>query len=242
MQLLLIGCEVIQRELRKALALSPNKVDVHFLSMGLHALGARSMQAALQQEIDCVTRPYDAIVLGYGLCGNGLAGLQARSIPLVLPRAHDCITLLMGSRYDYKEYFQNNPGVYFRSLGWIEHGGELEPLFRSRNGAGFTLEGLIEQYGEDNGRYLFEELTRYRQNYTKLTFIETGAEPDKRFESRARSEAADRGWKFEIYKGNLGLFVRLLAGRWEDDFLIIPPGHRIAVCHDEKIIKAEKVE
>jgi hypothetical protein len=31
------------------------------------------------------------VVLAYGLCGGATAGLRAGSIPLVVPRAHDCI-------------------------------------------------------------------------------------------------------------------------------------------------------
>ena len=126
---------------------------------------------------------YDAIALGYGLCGNGLAGVEARSIPLVLPRAHDCITLLMGSRTRFESYFQDHPGVYYRSAGWVERGADLEPLARNQTGMGFTLDALIERYGEDNGRFLYEELTRYQQTYQQLTFIETGIEPDDRFEN-----------------------------------------------------------
>ena len=47
---------------------------------------------------------------------------------LVLPRAHDCITLLMGSRSEFESYFQDHPGVYYRSTGWVERGADLEPL------------------------------------------------------------------------------------------------------------------
>jgi len=78
-------------------------VDARFLSKGLHDRGARVMRAGLQAAIDeaeADAEKYDALALGYGLCGNGLAGLEARSVPLVLPRAHDCITLLMGSRIE----------------------------------------------------------------------------------------------------------------------------------------------
>ena len=57
------------------------------------------MQERLQ---DAVIRSdkagYEAILFGYALCGNGLLGLTAFTVPLVIPRAHDCITLLLGSR------------------------------------------------------------------------------------------------------------------------------------------------
>ena len=123
--------------------------------------------------------------------------MEARSIPLVLPRAHDCITLLMGSRSRFETYFQDHPGVYYRSTGWVERGADLEPLARNQTGMGFTLDALIERYGEDNGTFLYEELTRYQQTYQQLTFIETGIEPDDRFETEARAEAVEKGWKFE---------------------------------------------
>jgi hypothetical protein len=245
MRILLIGCEVIIRELSDAITRSPHVVDARFLSKGLHDRGARTMREALQSAIDEAeshAEKYDAIALGYGLCGNGLAGLEARSIPLVLPRAHDCITLLMGSRSRFERYFQDHPGVYYRSTGWIERGADLEPLARTQTGVGYTLDALIERYGEENGRFLYEELTRYRQTYRQLTFIETGIEPDGRGEEEARAEAIEKGWTFEKVRGDLGLFRRLLAGGWdESDYLVVPPGHRIAARPDQGIVAAESV-
>ena len=41
---------------------------------------------------------YEAILLGYARCNDGLVGVTARDIPLVIPRAHDCITFFFGSR------------------------------------------------------------------------------------------------------------------------------------------------
>ncbi len=125
MRLLLLGCGLLLRELSDAIVRSPHLVDARFLPAGLHDTGAKSMRQRLQQEIDSPeASDYDAIVLGYGLCGMGTAGLKARGVRLVVPRAHDCITLLMGSREKYSEYFNANNGVYFRSVGWMERGRE----------------------------------------------------------------------------------------------------------------------
>jgi hypothetical protein len=245
MRILLIGCEVLIRELCDAIVRSPHVVDARFLTKGLHDRGARVMREGVQAAIDeAETRAgkYDAIALGYGLCGNGLAGVQARSIPLVLPRAHDCITLLMGSRARFESYFQDHPGVYYRSTGWVERGGDLEPLARTETGTGYTLDALVERYGEDNGRFLYEELTRYRRTYQQLTFIETGLEPDGRFEAEARAEAAEKGWRFEKVRGDLELFRGLLSGSWDDArYLVVPPGHRIAARPDQDIVAIERI-
>ena len=207
----------------------------------------RNAGAGLQAAIDeaeelTPAKVSDAIALGYGLCGNGLAGLEARSVPLVLPRAHDCITLLMGSRIEFERYFQDHPGVYYRSTGWVERGADLEPLARTQSGMGYTLDALIERYGEDNGRFLYDELTRYQQAYTQMTFIETGIEPDGRCEAEARVEATEKGWRFEKVRGDLGLFRGLLAGAWDEvSFLVVPPGHRIVARPDQNIVAAERI-
>jgi hypothetical protein len=242
MRILLIGCEVILRELCEAVIRSPHHVDMQFLSKGLHDRGARAMRTELQAQIDAADPSrHDAIALGYGLCGNGLAGLVARSIPLVLPRAHDCIALLMGDRRRFDSYYREHPGTFYRSSGWIERGMDLVPLAREQTGLGYSLDELIERYGEDNGRFLFEEFTRYQQNYQHMAFIETGIEPDGRFEDLARDEAARRAWRFEKVGGNLDLFRRLLAGEWDErDFLVVAPGRRIAACYDDRIVAAEK--
>ena len=242
MRFKLIGCEVLYRELCDAVARAPHAVDVEFLPKGLHDRGGAGMRAELQRRIDAVDGgAYSTVLLGYALCGNGLEGLVARSLPLVAPRAHDCIALLLGSRRRYQEYFDAHPGVYYRSTGWLERGSTLEQLAQRRTGAGYQLEGLVRQYGEENGRYLFDELNRYQQAYTQLTFIETGLEPDGRFEDEARREARERGWSFEKLAGSPRLFRALVAGDWNpDEFLVVEPGWRIAARYDDAIIRAER--
>src|SRR5690242_10951543 len=215
MRLRLISCEVLYREMCDALAHSPHQVDVQFLSKGLHDLGGKAMRLELQKQIDQVTADsYDAVLMGYALCGNGLHGLEARSIPVVAPRAHDCIALLMGSRERYAEYFEANPGTYFRSTGWLERGNGLQQLSIGRNPTGATLAELIERYGEENGRYLFEEFTRYQQHYQQLTYIESGLEADESFEQQAREEAQRKGWAFAKLHGSLHWLRQLVNGDW----------------------------
>jgi hypothetical protein len=233
----LIGCEVICRELCHGLARSPFAVDAEFLPKALHDLGGAAMRRRLQQLIDAVDPArYEAILLGYALCGNGAAGLEARAVPVVIPRAHDCIALLMGSAERYSEYFDSHPGVYYRSIGWLERGEDLQPF---TPGAAHTLQALVDKYGEDNGRYLYEQLTAYQQNYTQLTYIRTGLEPDDRFEKQAKAEAHRRGWNYEPFQGHLGIFERLLGGDWnEREFLVVAPGKRVQVRYDGSIFAA----
>lgn len=243
MRLKLISCEILYREMCAVVARSPHQVDVEFLPKGLHDIGGAGMCERLQAAVDKVDASlYEAILLGYALCGNGVAGLRARAIPIVLPRGHDCITLFLGSRRRYEDYFQNNPGVYFKTTGWIERGQNLEQLglTREKTGVGMSYEELVAKYGEDNAQYLWEQLGGYTKNYRKLTYIEMGIEPDGRFEAATRREAAERNMEFEKVRGDMRLIEKLVSGDWDpEEFLVVPPGHRIVARYDESIVGIE---
>ncbi|MCL2624966.1 MAG: DUF1638 domain-containing protein, partial [Planctomycetaceae bacterium] len=170
--------------------------------------------------------------------------------PLVIPRAHDCITLFLGNKQRYEDYFFANTGTYFKTTGWIERGDHLmqyssqqaggETVAGSRQtveeGAGVRDQGagkrltfaqMVERYGEDNAKYLWEQLVGM-PHYKQMTFIEMGIEPDDRFEQKARNEAAKHGWNFEKIAGSMTLFENLVNGHWpEEDFLVVQPGESI---------------
>jgi len=245
MRLKLIACEILYREICAVVARSTNQVDVEFMPKGLHDLGQAAMHARLAEALASVDETaYDAVALGYGLCSNGVVGLRARTIPLVLPRAHDCITLFLGSKQRYHDYFFDHPGVYFKTTGWIERGDQLNQLppesIPIRNSMGQTYEDLVARYGEDNARFLQQQLSDLARNYGQITYIATGVEPDDRFERAARDEAASRGWKFERLEGHLCLLEKLVDGRWdEEDFLVVPPGSVVAAAYDDRIVRPE---
>jgi len=71
------------------------------------------------------------VVLGYGLCGNGLHGLKAGRHTLLAPRADDCIALLLGSYQAYRREFDAEPATYWLSKGWLESGSNPLQEYRS---------------------------------------------------------------------------------------------------------------
>jgi hypothetical protein len=243
-RLRLIACDVLYREICAVVARSPNQVDVEFLPKGLHDRRASEMRHALQQAVDAVdSAAYNAVLMGYGLCGNGLAGLTARTVPLVVPRAHDCITLFLGDRQRYLNYFQRNPGVYYATTGWIERGtrlGDLSQPGLQRYGMAMSHEEMVAKYGEENARFLEEEIDSYKKQYRQYTYIQMGVEPDDRFERFTREAARERGWKFETVCGDMALIEGLVNGPWDDArYLVVEPGWRVVSTYDDGIIAAE---
>ncbi len=246
-RLKLISCEVFFRELTAIVAESPHVVDVQFLQKGLHDIGAVDMLARIQSAVDAVDSSiYEAILMGYGLCNNGLAGLTARSVPIILPRANDCISLFLGSSRRYLNYFQQNPGVYFMTTGWRERGeaaGELRQIsIPEQIGMNCSLEELIAKYGEDNAQYLYETLVDNTQHYSQYTYIDMQHPLDEKYKHETQQEAERRGWRYSCVPGDRQMLFRLINGPWhEDEFLTVFPGQRIKpTFENERIVEAEK--
>lgn len=241
---IVIACAVFAREIYCCCATSKNIIDVILLDQGLHDIGEAGMVAELQKTIDAVeTEKYDSILLGYGLCNNGIRGLQA-PIPLVIPKAHDCITLLMGSKEKYREYFDANPGTYFKSTGWIEqvtHHLSNPDSTTSQMGM-LQYEEYVKLYGEDNAKYLMETLEEGSlKHYTKLTYIDTGVGDFSEYKKAMKEDAAERGWEYEEYLGNMDLIEKMFEGYWDDnDFIVLKPGEKVKPTYDDEIIGAEQ--
>ena len=246
MRLKAIICQVFTREIEHVIARSKHKVDVETISMGLHSQGAE-MHSYLQERVDMADDAgYDAILLGYALCGLGTEGLHAGKTPLVMPRAHDCIGVLMGGHQEFNAYFNEYPAVYFRSPGWVEFQNEgiaLETGFeqeRRKFGERSTLSELVAKYGEENGRFLFEQFNAFRKHYNRLTYISLPVASDENSRSRAQAEAAREGWEFEVVRGTLRMLERLVNGDWDGgDVLLVPPGATVYATMDDRILDAK---
>ena len=238
----LIGCEVLFREACLCAAESKNIIDPEFLTKGLHDMGETRMSESLQKVIDQVDPDkYDAILLCYGLCNNGVSGLRAR-VPMVIPKAHDCITLFLGSKEKYTDYFHNNPGAFFHTSGWLErglNGADGDEALMTQLGIryGDDYDQYAEEYGEENAAYIMEIFGDWTKNYKKFTYINTGVGDAAAYEARSQAEAQERGWEYERIQGDIRLIRALIDGDWnEDDFLVVPPGHEIAASFDEAVM------
>jgi hypothetical protein len=211
-RILVLACEVLAREISRAAAGSPRIVDVELVTQGLHDLEKPGMARELQRRVDAADPGlYDAVALGYALCNNGILGLAARAVPLVVPRAHDCITLLLGSRARYDAVFAAEPGTYFLSPGWLERDRTNLASTSGREnildkmGVTRSYADLVAEYGEENAAFIREELAGGTRHYTRTLYIAPPFPVPEELETAARARNAERGWRFERTEGSLAL-------------------------------------
>lgn len=238
MRLQFIACKVLQKEAYLCAARSKNTVDVVLMEQGLHLYPDKlrcEVQKTLDRTSDIQGRDYDASLLGYGLCSNGITGLSAK-IPIVVPRGHDCITLLLGSKEKYKEYFDSHRGVYWYSPGWIETSTQPGKERYER-----TLREYKEKYGQDNAEYLMNMEQNWMKEYNWAAYIDWGFANSQEEKEYTRHCAEYLGWKYDELKGDQCLMQRFVDGVWnENEFLIIRPGEKITEDVTSKgIIKSQ---
>lgn len=115
-RILVIACATVIEEM---LPLLPPDVGHRILDFGLHT-DPPKLRKALQEAIDESKGRADTILLGYGLCSQGVIGLRANGCTLVVPRVDDCISIFLGSASAYKKQSRSEPGTYYLTKGWIE--------------------------------------------------------------------------------------------------------------------------
>ncbi len=237
MKLKIISCNVFKAELEAVMPGSPHHIDIEFIEIGEHAR-PNSLRLNLQQKIDAAIH-FDAVLLCYGLCGTATAGLTARTVPLVMPRSHDCCGILLGSRKRFEEIFRPMPSTPFASIGFAASGDYYFSDGELTHGDAYAK--LVEQYGEDNARYVWETMhPKLDGRLQPIYFIHTVPAPETVAECRVRAETENR--EFRELDGNLRLLRMLVSGDWPDDeFLTIAPGETVRQAGDwNEIVRAER--
>ena len=231
-----VGCRVMDLEVEALLGNHPNVVHVHWMEQGLHN-DPPQLSNELQKVVREIERDYEeveAIVLIYGSCSRGTENVTTRRCQLVLARAHDCITLLLGSRQVYANYVGKHPGTYWYSPGWNKHhvppGPERYQL---------RLSEYTEKYGKENAEYLMETEQHWFSTYNRATFVHLTIGVTDTDLEYTKACANWLGWQYDELQGDLGLINDLLAGRWDHEhFLVLQPGQSAVLSNDEHVLKA----
>ena len=239
MRLAVIACLVLSREISYEVAISGNSAMTFFLPQGLHNT-PDILRSEIQKKIDEIenysnekrdeNNQFDAIVLGYGLCSNGVSGLKTKSLRLIIPRCDDCIALFMGSQEKYLDYFHKNIGSYYLNAGWMENA-----IIPSKSDRKRRYNEFAEFYGEENAQYLIDQTYGYINNYKNFTYIKSCVFDDANFLEQAKKNAAEFDMPLNVAAADNSFIKKLINGPFSDeDFVVVEPGKTTIPTGDVK--------
>ena len=244
MKIKCLSCKALARVVYHFAATSPHIVDVELFEIGLHN-ETEELYNTLQERLDTVSvEKYDAVVMGYGLCGKALEGIVAPiGLPVIIPRAHDCITLFLGSRSRYQAEFEENTGTYWYSADYVERNSDSNQSTalgaESVDMGASNYDEMVEKYGKENADYLIEVMGGWQQHYNRAAYLAYDFYQSDTAESQARNDARENDWRFDQVAVNLILIKQLLYGDWsQEDFLRLEPGQKLVMANDAGVIRA----
>lgn len=235
----LLICDVFEPELALVTAGASHIVVQKVFEIALHDR-PEVMRGILQQAVTELDARDDieAIVLVYGLCGCGTVGLHAQRHRLVIPRAHDCRAVFLGSKDEFARRQDACPGCYYYTPGW-----NLARRVPGPDRVAFLKESLSERFEPDDVEFLIDSEREMWRSYDTAAFIDLGTAAAAREAAYTQACAQELGWNFEHIQGDLALLRDLIWGPWDDErYQIILPGQQLGHSPDAAILRADPIK
>ncbi len=230
-----VACAVFEAEVRAFATGLSHLVSLTFLPQSLHNEPA-TLNVALRQTVAAIEADTQAevIVLVYGVCSRGIERIPLRRCRMIVPRAHDCITLLLGSKERYRHYQKTNPAIYWYSPGWNARDAVPGPRRHQRLQAEYTA-----KFDEDEAAYLLAMEKELHAPYTTAAYVDLGIGDAATNIAYTQQCACWMGWDFERVSGDPRLLLDLLSGAWDDErFLSVQPRQWIQLSLDDRVIES----
>jgi hypothetical protein len=172
-----------------------------------------------------------------------IVGVTTPHTPLVVPRAHDCMTFFLGSKERYQKTVAARTDTYYYTAGWLE--------CRQRRKAGSMQKGVMiekqanyddwsRRYGEEESRYLQDVMEQWAKTFKHGMLVDFDFSKNLNLAAEVQKICADRGWTFEEVEGDIGLLQRWLDGGWSaEEFQVVRPGEKLIATCDDRIVGAQ---
>lgn len=205
----LLACRTMEKEITWILNHSKCCYDsVRFIRSGMHHV-TESLRREIAVELARI-RDARRVVLGFGACGNALVGITAGDFELIIPKADDCISIMLGS-YKRKQQIQEQGMAYFLTQGWMDSEVNIYKEYLS----------TVEKYGKEMADIIYEEILG---QYRNLAVIDTKIGGYRKILKETEIMSKELHLHLLPVEGDLSYLERLLMGPWdESEFLRINP-------------------
>lgn len=163
---------------------------------------------------DEINEDLENILIVFGLCGKGAAGIGSSNARVIIPRFDDCVNMMLCPEKREKRAYMK-AGVTYLTKGWTEDSGALLYIYNE----------CIQRYGEKRGRRAFDLMY---DSYTTAAVIDDGCYDPGPVEEYARRTSELFGLDVCHVDGSIHVFEKLMSGEWDDDIIVRGPGEVIS--------------
>jgi len=206
---MIIACEVFKEEFLRGLKIP--RENCIFLPQVLHRT-PELLKLELQKQIDLLDQQgdLDCIYLGYGLCGNGVAGVKSIRSKIVIPNSEDCIGVLLGQR-NSSQCNINKTTSYFLSSGWIAFGSDGWKEYQR----------CLELFDPETAYWCTKEMIKY---YETFVLINNGMASYQEDRVYAQKVSQFFGLNYEEVEGSLDWLTSMFEDEESNSKIMVEPG------------------
>ncbi|MGN0659239.1 MAG: DUF1638 domain-containing protein [Emergencia sp.] len=209
MSTVIMACGNLLTHVKAAQAKEGTAYEIIELDSRLHA-EPKDMREALFEKMEELPGDVDTVLLAMGHCGGSVS---QRPLPkrLVMPKVDDCITMLLHRDDTWHPNLKEGGHLY------------ITDSVDDRLSASGIRDSLIEKYGEKKGLKVFDI---WFDSYRSVDIIDTGVYDSfsAAYLKSARKNADLIGCPLCHVPGSNLLLEKLVAGRWDHQFLIAEKG------------------
>lgn len=205
----IIACEVFKEELLKGLKIPRD--NCIFLPQELHRT-PELLKHELQKQIDLLDDQgdLDCIYLGYGLCGNGVAGIKSARSKIVIPNSEDCIAVLLGLPHSSQCKIKRTTS-YFLSSGWIAFGSDGWKEYQR----------CLELFGHETAYWCTKEMIKYYETFILINNGMASYQEDKIYVQKV-SEFF--GLNYQEVEGSMDWLTSMFEDKQSNYKITVEPG------------------
>ena len=209
----ILSCESLEAYVHAAQKAVGTDYPVVFLEQHYHDEPSE-MRLHILQTLSALPDDVDTVLVAMGFCGGSWDSIPADR-RIVLPRADDCISLMLHTDDTYPPNLKQMGHMYLLD-------GDPDKFSPA-----LMYERLCEKRGTAEAKNLFD---LWFANYGYLDIIDTGMADcySEAFVEQAQKSADLIGCALDYTIGSNRLLEKLLRGQWDEQFLIAEPGHTIA--------------
>lgn len=207
-----IACSMMEDELKLVYKKMGCSDPIIWLDRGYHNT-PEILRKKIQEEIFKL-QDQEEILLTFGLCGNGTAGIYSPSTRLILPKFDDCLNMFLCTK-KRKQRALVEAGTIYLTRGWT-----------------LDKESIIQQYNELQKKYDEETCeiimeTMYA-HYNSITLIDTGCYDMEKTRLYAEKAGSFLNLQIKEIVGTVKILEQLLSGSWEQNFIVLEPGQYVS--------------